>query len=47
MSFDLVAGAHQAMLDNGFSPEFPWDARAELDRLPEGAPHSRDVRERR
>ena len=46
-SFDLVAGAHQAMLDNGFSPEFPWDARAELDRLQADAPHSRDVRDLR
>jgi VacB/RNase II family 3'-5' exoribonuclease len=33
--FDLVAGARQAMIENGFSPDIPEAARAELRTIPE------------
>jgi exoribonuclease-2 len=49
-SFDLVAGARQAMLENGFAPDIPAAADAEVKSLPESAPASvpgvRDLRDR-
>src|SRR3954447_5856287 len=31
--FDLYAAAHQTMIDNGFQPDFPPEARRQMDAL--------------